>query len=241
MKRLSLSIALLAATATTLCAQIGGAPNSGINASLLKWFGDIKAFTAKGEVRMTDADGKEISSMPVTWMLLDGKLRTEMDMGQMKGASMPAEAVGMLKQTGMDKMHLLVTPEKKTTLVIYPGLKAYAPVPDAAGQQAEAKIQTTELAKETVEGHSCVKKKLSTTDANGKTEEAIVWSATDLKGFPIKMETQQQNTTLHMRFDTPSFDKPDAKLFEPPVGFTQHESLQGLMQAAMMKMMGGAK
>jgi hypothetical protein len=240
MKQRSLSMALLFAALTFVHAQ-AGPPNSGINASLLKWFGDTKAFTAKGEVRMTDAGGKEISSMPVTWMLLDGKLRTEMDMGQMKGANMPAEALGMLKQTGMDKMHMLVTPEKKTTLVVYPGLQAYAPVPDETTSAAEAKIETTELAKETVDGHPCVKKKLSTTDAKGKVEEAIVWSATDLKGFPIKLETKQQNTTLHMRFDTPSFDKPDAKLFEPPASYTRHENIQGLMQAAMMKMLGGGK
>lgn len=239
MKQHMLAIALAALTAITARAQMGGAPNTGINATILKMFGDTKAFTAKGEVQMTDESGKMVSAMPVTWALLDGKLRADMDMTQMKGGAMPAEAVGMLKQTGMDKMQVLITPEKKT-LIVYPGLQAYAPAPDVQGQ-AEGKMETTELGKETVDGHPCVKKKLTMTDADGKTQEALLWSATDLKNFPIKMEMKQQRNTMQIRFDAPSFDKPDAKLFEIPASYTRHESIQGLMQSAMMKMFGGAK
>ncbi|HMJ89451.1 MAG TPA: DUF4412 domain-containing protein [Candidatus Acidoferrum sp.] len=239
MKRLFLALTIALFAAVPARAQMGGAPNTGINASLVKMFGDTKAFTAKGDVRISDGNGKEVSSMPVSWALLDGKLRADMDMSQMKGGSVPPEATAMLKQTGMDKMQLLVNPASKTTLIIYPGLQAYAPVPDEA--ESGSKVETTDVGKETIDGHPCLKKKMTTTDADGKVQEAFLWSATDLKNFPVKMEMKQKNNTVLIQFSTPSFDKPDAKLFEVPANYTKHASIQGLMQAAMMKMFGGAK
>ncbi len=242
MKRLFLTLTLTLAslTATSVHAQ-GGPPNTGINASLLRMFGDTKFFSAKGDLRMSDDNGKAISSMPVSWALLDGKLRADMDLSQMQGGAMPPQATAMLKQTGMDKMQLLIMPESKTTLFIYPGLEAYAPVRDNDVATAEEKVETTDVGKEEVDGHPCVKKKMSTTDAKGKVQEAFIWSATDLKNFPIKMEMKQKKNTVLIHFETPSFQKPDAKLFEVPANYTKHDSIQGLMQSAMMKMFGGAK
>lgn len=236
--RLLLTLSLSCFVAAAVYAQ-GGPQSTGINASLLKLFGDIKAFDAQGEIRMTDSAGKEISAMPVRMAMLNGKLRTEMDMSQMKGGNMPPESAAMLKQTGMDRMHMLITPESKTAMLIYPGLQAYAVVPDEAAKKAEGKVDTKDLGKETVLGHPCVKKKLTMTGTDGKTEEALVWAATDLKNFPVKMEMKQEGTTINIEYKNPSLQAPDAKLFETPSGYTKYDSVQALMQAAMMKMFGG--
>ena len=86
----------------------GNAPAAGINAAMLKLFGDIKAFTAKAEARLLDENQKEISALPMTMALRDNKLRADMDMSQVKGGSIPPEAAGMLKQAGMDRMVTVV-------------------------------------------------------------------------------------------------------------------------------------
>ena len=154
---------------------------------------------------------------------------------------MPADAMAMLKETGMDKMQMLITPEKKSTMLIYPGLQAYAALPISDEEMANSKVETTDVGKETVDGHPCIKRKVTTTDEKGKTKEAFVWAATDLKSFPLKMQMQQKKNTIHIHYSAPSLEKPDAALFEVPTGYTKYDSVQGLMQAAMMKMLGGAK
>ena len=236
MKRLALVLALFVTTAAL--AQPGG-PSTGINGALLKMFGEITAFSAQGDVSLSDKEGKEVSSIPVNMSMLDGKLRAEMDMSQMKGGGIPADAVGMIKATGMDRLQILVNSNNASTLIIYPGLKAYTTVADE--EATPGKVETTEVGKETIDGHACIKQKLTSTDAKGRPQEAFIWAATDLKNFPIKMEMKQKKNTIHIRFRSPSLQKPEGKLFEVPAGYTKYDSIQGLMQAAMMKMFSGGK
>jgi hypothetical protein len=216
-----------------------GAPATGINATMLKMFGDTKTFTAQANARLLDGNQKEISAIPMTMSMRDNKLRTEMDMSQVKGGSIPPEAAGMLKQVGMDRMVTLVRPDKKATIMLYPGLQSYAEVPFTEEEASEAKVESTALGTETIDGHPCRKTKLTSSDAKGGKQEAIVWQATDLKNFPIQMQMAQRGNTLLVKFQSPKLEAPDASLFEVPTGYTKYPSLQALMQAAMMKMLGG--
>ncbi len=138
-------------------------------------------------------------------------------------------------------MLLLMDPAKKSTVLIYPGLQSYATVGMSAEETAESKAEITEVGKETINGHPCIKKKVTATDSKGKAQDAFVWAATDLKDFPVQVEMKQKRQTVRINFNTPSFDKPDAKLFELPAGYTKYDSIQAMMQGAMMKMIGGGK
>ena len=237
MKRLFLTLTF-GFYAVSALAQ-GNAPSSGINAAMLKMFGDIKAFTAKAEARMLDANQKEISTMPMTMAMRDNKLRAEMDLSQVKGGAMPAEAAAMLKQAGMDRMVTVVRPDKKATLITYPGMQAYAEVPISDDEIAEGKIESIELGNEPIDGHSCKKTKLVSTDAKGNKQEALVWQAADLKNFPLQMQMAQKGNTLIVKYQAPKLETPEAALFDIPAGYTKYPSIQALMQAAMMKMLGG--
>jgi hypothetical protein len=64
--------------------------------------------------------------------------------------------------------------------------------------------------------HPCVKNKIVVTDDKGKKNESIVWNATDLKSFPVKIETTDDGTKLTMIFKDVKLTKPDATLFEVP-------------------------
>lgn len=238
MKKLAFVLGLTCGIAFTTSAQMGP-PNTGLNGSLLQLFGDNKAFTTKAEIHTADSSGKEVIAMPATFMRLDNRLRIDIDLNEIKNSWLPPQATAMLKQTGMDKTQMLIGTQTNAMLVVYPGLQAYAPVPESAAGLSNAKEESTELGKETVDGHPCVKKKVTTTDSKGKTHEALVWSATDLKGFPVKLEMNEGKNTVEIRFSKPSFEKPDAKSFEAPTGYTKYDSIQSLMQTAMMKMFGG--
>jgi len=238
MKRI-LSALVLLGFGFTASAQMG-TPNTGINAAMIKLFGDTKAFTAKAQARVLDKELKEVSTIPMTMSLLDEKLRAEMDLTQAKSSMMPPEAAAMMKQAGMDKMITIVRSDKKATLLCYPGAQAYAEMPFSESESAESKVETTEVGKDTIDGHPCVKMKLSSTDSKGRPQEAFVWQATDLKKFPIQIQMSQRANTVIVKFDAPKLEKPAASLFEAPEGHTKYPTAQALGQAVMMKMFSGA-
>ncbi|MST94250.1 MAG: DUF4412 domain-containing protein [Pedosphaera sp.] len=242
MKKTLLTL-LLSVFGATVFAQPAGPGASGINAALLSFFGDAKAFSSKADVRVIDSAGKEKVRIPMQMFVLDGKMRAEMDLSQMKGGDMPPEAVFMLKQTGMDKMVTVVRPDKQLTLILYPGLQAYAEVPMSPEEASakDLKVEKTAAGNEIIDGHPCSKNKITVTAAKGKKQEATVWNASDLKDFPIQVQIQEAKMTTTILQSEPKFEKPAASLFDAPAGFTKHANMQALMQAAMLKMIGGGK
>ncbi len=83
--------------------------------------------------------------------------------------------------------------------------------------------------------------KLTTTDADGKTQEAFVWQATSWKNFPAQIQLTQKSNTLIVKFQEPKLTAPEAAQFDIPASYTKYPSVQALMQAAMMKMFSGGK
>src|SRR5437762_3731520 len=107
-----LSLLALASIAsfTTLAqqAQMGVGSPPGWNAAMIRLFGDIKAFSAKAELRVLDKSGKETITLPMTFALLDRKVRMDIEMTQMKGPQVPPEQVASLKQMAMDRLACVV-------------------------------------------------------------------------------------------------------------------------------------
>lgn len=101
------------------------------------------------------------------------------------------------------------------------------------------RVEKTKLARETIDGHACDKTKAVVIADNGQKQEAIVWYAADLKNFPLKMQMDQEQSTVVMQYRDVKLVRPDAKQFEAPTGFTKYGTIEQLMQSAMMKMLGG--
>jgi hypothetical protein len=213
----SLSL-LLVLTALSGSAQVAGTP-AGLGGSLTKLFGDNKAFTAKAEARLLDKAQNETMRMPMDFVLLDDNIRIEIDMAQMKG--------------------------KKLIYVIYPDQKSLLSMPmpkaDAEAATKSPNIQKTALGKETIEGHACVKNKVAITDDQGQTMEATTWNATDMKDFPIQIQTAEKDNISIVLFKDVQLARPDAKQFEPPAGYAQYTDQAEMMQGIIKKMMGGGE
>ena len=126
--------------------------------------------------------------------------------------------------------------------MIYLGLQAYTEMPiqdpDAVKPESDFKTDVTDLGKETVDGRACVKNKIIVTDKEWKKHEATVWNVTDLKKFPVKIETTEQGQAVTMLFKDVKLSKPEANLFDPPSDL-KYYSMMSLMQQEMMKRMGG--
>lgn len=240
--RLSVIVVLLVSSSPILQAQTPGGSSAPMNAAMLKMFGKNTNFTAKANVRMLDNSQKETMSMGFAMALLNGKMRAEMDMAQIKNVMMTPQMLAQMKQMGANLTTYVVRPDLKANYVIYPSLKAYAQVPmSEADKQAlakEPKIKQTPLGKETIDGHLCVKNKVVVTDEKGQVQEAIVWNATDLKNFVIQMQMKEADSTVIMKFKDVQFGKLTAKEFEPPAGYAKYQNIEQIQQLMRQKMLG---
>ena len=221
----------------------GGAPGGpDLSGPMSKLFGDNKAFSAALEMQTKDDSGSPIT-MPGKISYDAGKSRFEFNMADMKGGKMPPNAAEQMKAMGLDQMAAITLPDRKTACLLYPGLQSYVemklPETKTAAAAGDYQMETTELGKETVDGHPCVKNKVVVTGKDGAKHESTVWNATDLKNFPVKIQSTEQGRDATMLFKNISLAKPAASQFEPPADYTKYDSMQALMQQVMMKRMGG--
>ncbi|MBA4149312.1 MAG: DUF4412 domain-containing protein [Verrucomicrobia bacterium] len=241
MKNLALSVALVAGLVLgnqSVHAQAG--PPSNFNKTLMKIFGKNNAFSATADIKVSDAKSNtESTSLTMKMAYLDGKVRADVDMANMKSAELPPEAIEQMTAMGMDKMTTIVLPDTKTMLLIYPSMNAYTEMPmaqeESAALEKEPKMVKTVLGKETIDGHPTVKHKVIITDETGKAQEMTIWNATDLKDFPIKMETIEEGSKVVMTYKDIKLGKPDATLFEAPKTAKKYASAQQMIMEKMMQ------
>jgi hypothetical protein len=177
--------------------------------------------------------------------VLNGNMRTEIDMTKSASSQMSPEAATHIKQMGMDRMVRLVLPGQHMTYVIYPGMKAYTAMPiqseSEASQETPPKIDRTEIGPDTIDGHPCIESKVTVTPANGQASVSYIWEAKDLGGYPVQTQTQSPDgSTITCKLQDIDKTKPDASLFAPPADYTRYDSMQELMMSRMgAGMMGG--
>lgn len=217
---------------------MGGPPTPRMDKAMAKLFGEHKNFSA--DLLMEHKSARGMVSMPGKMAFSEGKSRFEMDMTKMKSAEMPPGAAEQMKQMGMGEMVSISRPDKNETYLVYPGLKSYVATPveevgETKGAAAEGDVKRTEIGKETVDGHECTKYKVTVKDDAGKEREFTVWAAQDLKGFPVKMETINEEMPTTMTYKNASFSKPEPSLFEVPSDFKRYADMATMMQEAMMK------
>jgi len=227
----------------TAYAQPGSPSMPQLGGVMDKLFCSNSNFSASMETQTKMASTGETIAMSGTIFFANGKSRSEMDMTQMKGGKMSSQTIERIKSMGMDKVVTISRPDKKVIYMIYPGMQSYAEItiPDAKDFDTnDFKAETTELGKETVDGHPCVKKQsVVTGKKNGIQMTMLYWNATDLENCPIKVEQTMNGNQTTMSFKNINLSKPAASLFEPPSDYTKYDSMQALMQEQMMKHMGG--
>jgi hypothetical protein len=245
-----LATTLLLLNSTVIApAQYGGQgmsspPGPDLSGELLKLFDKHKGFSASMELKLLEESSGNSVRMPGKLAFSDGTTRFEMDLTEAEGDQIPAGAAEQLEQIGMSKMVMISEHKSDKSIIIYPGLKAYVnlPVPPQAAEASaeDYTMEVTELAKEEMSGQACVKNKVIITGKDGQSQEATVWTATELKDFPVRIETSEEGNHVSMQFTDIELSQPAAELFQPPATYKKYENMMGLMQEIMMKRMGGA-
>lgn len=221
----------------------GGAGPGGMSAALTKLFGKNTAFSAKGEMQVTDTTKHEIAFWPMDFALLDRKIRVEIDLTQTRNKGMPAGTAATLKQIGMAQVVSIIRPDKGLVYVIYPDQRVLLSMPLPKEDQDSDKapqVAKTPLGKEDIDGHPCVKNRVVVTDSSGRKMEATTWDATDLNDLPIQIETQEKDNTSMVRFKKIQFSPPASGSFEPPNGYVQYQDADELKVGVMKKMLENA-
>jgi len=196
---------------------------SGLDSVILKLFGNHDNFTVDSDFDMTKA--KVTLTMGIS--VSGGKLRTESDLGTCKGAGMTDDFKALIQEAqkrGLSQVVKIVRPDQNRIIRLYPVRKAYdeAPLPKAmTADTGITKPVKTPLARETIDGHPCVKNKVVITSAKGAKQELIAWEATDLKDFPIKVQIAEGNEILVVHNRNICLAAPSPTLFEVPAGYSK--------------------
>jgi len=246
MMKISSSLVLVLTWAFTLLpvsAQLPGGRQAGMNAALLKLFGDLDAFSARAEVTYQDKTSRQDVMMPMGFALLDGKLRLDLDLSQMKSAQVPTQMLASLKLAGLDKAVTIVRPDRRMALMVYPGISSYVEMPmaaeEAADWQRSYSVDQKKLGRETIEGKPCDRTRVTVSGNNGTQQEATVWYSQEPRPFPVKVQMVQSGATVTMLFRDVKLTRPDAAQFEAGGGLKKYASVEQLTQSAMMKALGG--
>ena len=238
MKRFAFAVFGFSLLASVALAQMTiGRPPPDPRAALAKFFNKDAEFTALAKVVVVGKKARDNQTMVMRFAVSGRKMRNEMDMTKM--GNIPAGDLAGMKQMGMDQMVILALPEKPATYMVFPNLKSYCDMPTPNKGNAEGKLEKTELGSDTVEKRPCKKSKLTFTDKDGKTAEAIVWEATDLKNFPIQYQTVENEQTTTTTFSDIKMDKPDASLFDLPEGYKKYGNMQEMIMGNMQRMLQG--
>jgi hypothetical protein len=232
-------------SALNALAQIPGAgSSSGVSASLVKLFSDFPGFTARAELQVLDKAGKEWLSTPMIFAVLGAQLRAEIDLTKAKNEEVAASAAA-LKQMGMAEVVSIVRPDKKLVYVLFPKVESCLEMPipkeESDTMDKNTKVEKTPLGKETVGGHPCVKNKIVVKSDKGPLLEATTWNATDLKDFPVQIESREKENTSVILFKDIQLSKPDPSKFEVPANYARYKNQQDLMMGLTRKAAGGGK
>ncbi len=136
--------------------------------------------------------------------------------------------------------------QDKDVILSFPSLKSYIamPPPKPPGVQEQAQIKTGLLQRrpagsEAVDGRMCDKFLVTLANDRERKEQATVWEARDLAQLPVKLRVQAQNGDIYgLQFRAVRMQRSDPRLFDPPAGFARHASLDSLLQAATMRIIG---
>ncbi len=220
----------------------GGTP---ITEPIAKLFASFSGFSCDLDVTGKDPSSKKPFAMSGKLAFMDLKSRFELDLARVKGGGIDDSMKAQVASMGLGQMVMIARPDKNATYVIYPGLESYVllsqPKPDgpAARESTSDQLSISPVGKETINGHPCIKNKYTFKDSAGKTQEAMVWNATDLKQFPIRIDHNESNQPIRLDFKNVDLSKPAESAFSPPASYSKYGTMATLMQNAVMKKLGG--
>jgi hypothetical protein len=203
--------------------------------SLSQLFAEQKFFSANLIMQVSKQFGATMS-VPCKMSYSEGNSRVESDFTQAKGADSSPEMLERMKSSGLGKTIVIAHPRSAKSCTVYPDLYSYVEKP--AGKPFDPRrvlMKVDEVGKETLDGQPCVKKTVKMAAARTQPEEFTVWNATELKNFPLRIEILRGGAKVTLLFSNVVFEKPDAKVFEPPPDYVGFDSVSSMLEKQAQK------
>jgi len=96
-------------------------------------------------------------------------------------------------------------------------------------------VKRTPAGTEVVEGHTCKVEDVVVTRADGQVIHSKVWEAEDLKGIPVKIESQMPSHKLSAVYRDIVLGTPDKTLFTPPDKCIPFEKMGQVVEKKIIK------
>jgi hypothetical protein len=130
---------------------------------------------------------------------------------------------GNLMRTEMlDGNYMVTNLDSRDTFGVLPDRCVHSAVPSVntfpfsffrPGQKAERNLVGSEV----VDGHACQVEEITITPEQGQPRKMKFWDATDLSGFPVKIEVQRvMGAPVTITYKDVKIGRPDAALFQHP-------------------------
>jgi len=124
------------------------------------------------------------------------------------------------KAVKFNRVAFIVRLDKKAVYVLFPDFEEYIEIPilDESIRRIEEMVRRAEyerasLGDTVLDEHSCAKVRV--TSKQFKTDQATVWNANDMNGFPLRIEMP----SLNIHFTNIKLAQPDVQLFEIPTNY----------------------
>jgi len=96
-------------------------------------------------------------------------------------------------------------------------------------------VKRTASGTEVVDGHHCKVETVVVTSGDGTTIESKIWTADDLKGAPVKIESKLPHETLTASYSDIVLGTPDKAMFTPPEKCTPFEKMGQVVEKSVIK------
>lgn len=133
-----------------------------------------------------------------------------------------AKQTAKLKQAGVDEVITILLQKPNKAYLILPGKKAYLEATvESSGEKAKpSRTESKFLRVETVDGHPCTVRQITTINEDESRQEITIWEATDLQNFIVKSQMDHGDDTMEvLRFSNIRSEKPDDAKFALPAGY----------------------
>ncbi|HMO65590.1 MAG TPA: hypothetical protein PKE47_10290 [Verrucomicrobiota bacterium] len=230
------SLALLLPATAQIPGQGGGA-----NAALARLYADAPPFSADCTMTVTPTNraGMRPVTVPMKFLVRDGRLRLDLDLSRVQGADIPADQLRSLRQLGMIRMNTVVFADARRMLISYPDLKASAYLelpPGAMPDPATLRLEARPDGEERLGGEAATRERITLTEPDGTPLTGTLWRSPRQSNLPVKVALNDADGVVTIELKGLRLQPPPGpEEFGIPAGFREFPSLEALTQEAMRR------
>jgi len=209
-----------------------------MDAATAQLFGTVRGFTARAEMDLVvgPPNGRDTNTVPINVAFLDGRMRTDMDLNEVRATAIPAPTFTSLIAMGIYQVVNVVRPDRGVAHLMYPELKSFTDFPLTPEETTRSmKIARTDAGRGTAVGRFCAVQRVVVTGSSTNRHEATVWLSDNMRGFPVQIQWDEPRGQVTLRFLDVYLITPDIGLFEPPRDYIKYPDQAMLLQNASQR------